>query len=307
MFQNGLVDLQVNGYQGVDFSDPGLTEESFAQACRNLLKAGTTAFCPTLITSSTETYQHNLALIGQVMEQAEFSGKLLGIHAEGPFLCPKPGAIGAHNPQWVRSPDPDFLSRMQEWAGGKIRLLTVAADVPGADQLARHAVRMGLVVSLGHHLADAEDLARLADAGATVLTHLGNGLPNILDRHHNPIWAGLAEDRLTAMIITDGHHLPLPLIKVIARVKGVDRLLVVSDASPAAGLPPGRHHVLGNDAILEPSGRLHNPEKGCLVGSSATIAQCHETLSAMNLFSPDELPRLFWHNPLQILGLSEVP
>lgn len=91
-----------------------------------------------------------------------------------------------------------------------------------------------------------------ADAGAQALTHLGNGVPGMVPRHRNPIWAGLAEERLAAMIITDGHHLPPELIRVICKVKGAAKIIVTSDASPGAGLPPGPCRVFGSDAILEP-------------------------------------------------------
>jgi N-acetylglucosamine-6-phosphate deacetylase len=168
-------------------------------------------------------------------------------------------------------------------------MLTLAPELANAARLIEHAVRQGIVVSLGHTLADTRALSEAADAGATALTHLGNGVPNILPRHLNPIWAGLAEDRLSAMIITDGHHLPPELIKTILRAKGGQRCIVVSDASPMAGMPPGRYETLGNQVVLEPDGKLHNPEKGCLVGSSANISQCIAYLEKLRFLTPEEL------------------
>lgn len=300
----GFVDLQVNGFGGADFSSPDLTADTFAAACRKLLDLGTAAFLPTVITSSLSLYERNLPLIANAIRSKEFRGRLLGIHLEGPFISREPGAVGAHNPKWVRKPDAKLLDRLFALADGTVRLITIAAELDGADKLARRAVKGGAAVSIGHSLATDADMARLVKAGATALTHLGNGLPNQLPRHQNPIWAGLANDSLTAMIITDGHHLPASVIKTMVRAKGAKHTVVVSDASPAAGLPPGHYNVLGNDAILERSGRLHNPAKKCLVGSSATMLQCMNHLASLQLLSFEELVTVGFINPLRVIGVG---
>ena len=300
----GFVDLQVNGYRGADFSSPDLTEEPFVRACRALLDAGTAAFLPTVITSPIEVYQRNLPLVARVMARDEFQGRLLGIHVEGPFISAQPGAVGAHNPEFVREPDISLLQQLVDWADGRIRLLTLAAEVDGAEELARLAASLDITVSIGHSLAGEADLKRLVRAGATGLTHLGNGLPNVLPRHDNPIWAGLANDALTAMVIADGHHLPAPVLKAFIRAKGAERIVVVSDASPVAGLPPGRYITLSNVAVLEESGLLHNPEKQCLVGSSATMLQCMNHLASLGLLSVDELLAVGFFNPLSLIGVN---
>jgi N-acetylglucosamine-6-phosphate deacetylase len=300
----GFVDLQVNGYRGADFSSSDLTEEAFVRACRALLDAGTAAFLPTIITSPIEVYQRNLPLVARVMARDEFQGRLLGLHMEGPFISAQPGAVGAHNPEFVREPDVSLLQHLVDWADGRIRLLTLAAEVAGAQKLARLAASLDIAVSIGHSLAGEADLKRLASAGAIGLTPQGNGLPNLLPRHDNPIWAGLANDAFMAMVIADGHHLPVPVLKAFVRAKGVGRIIVVSDASPIAGLPPGHYITLGNVAILEESGRLHNPEKQCLVGSSATMLQCMNHLASLGLLSADELLAVGFFNPLSLIGVS---
>jgi N-acetylglucosamine-6-phosphate deacetylase len=304
MLPTGFVDLQVNGFLGVSFSAPDLTEDDAARACRELLARGNAAFLPTIVSGPEEMYRRNLPLLARLLARGEFSGRLLGLHIEGPFLSGKPGAVGAHNPAWVRAPDPGLLERMQEWAEGRVRFLTIAADQPGAEELARRAVKLGMAVSLGHHLASSADLARLAEAGARALTHLGNGVPNEVHRHLNPIWAGLAEDRLTALLISDGHHLPREVLKVMIRAKGVARAGIVSDASPMAGMPPGRYHTLDQEIVLEPSGLLHNPTKKCLVGSSATMFQCMNVLAGLGLFSAEELWAMGFFNPLRLIGVD---
>lgn len=300
----GLVDLQVNGYNGVDFSGGDLTATDFATACRQLLAAGVTAFLPTLITSPTDVYERNLPLIAETMAKDEFRGRVLGIHLEGPFISRQDGARGAHTAEWVRNPDPGYLDKLIDLANGKVRLLTIAADQEGAAELSRHATDREIAVSLGHHMATDQDLDRLARAGAKALTHLGNGVPALLERHRNPLWAGLANDSLSATLITDGHHLPPTLIKAILRVKGVDRCIVISDASPLAGMPPGRYRSMGANVVLDESGRLYNPATGYLAGSSATMPQCVDYLRSLGLLDQYDLTRVCFTNPLRLIGRS---
>ena len=299
-----LIDLEVNGYQAVDFSSPDLTYDRALQACRALVKKGVSAWCPTLITSQEPTYQHNLPILARVAELPEFADVILGFHLEGPFLSSAPGAVGAHNPEWTRLPDIDLLERLQTWAQGHVKILTLAADLPAADSLTTHACRMGISVFLAHQLANLEDHRRLAAAGATAITHLGNSMPDVMHRHDNLFLHGLAVDELAATIITDGHHLSPDLIRIILRCKGADNVAVISDAAPLAGMPPGEYATPSNRVILEPSGRLFNPEKNVKVGSTATIVECYHYMKSLNLLNPADLEKLFHQNPLRLLNLK---
>ena len=300
----GFVDLQVNGFKGIDFSSPELERGDFIEACRDILSEGTCAFLPTLITGHDAVYERNLKMISGIMDENAFRGQLPGIHLEGPFLSPADGARGAHDPKLMIKPDIEHFKRLNDWAGGKIKLLTIAADIEGAEELAAYVSQQGITVSLGHHMALSDDLAKLREAGARSITHLGNALPHEISKHDNPIWASLANDRLSAMIITDGHHISPAMIKVFVRTKGVARTIVVSDASPVAGLPPGKYNTMSNEIILEKDGRLHNPEKRCLVGSSATMLECMNYLASLELMSPDELRKVGFYNPLALIGVD---
>jgi len=241
-----LVDLQVNGYMGVDFSSPQLSESDFIQACLKMTKYGVTAFLPTIITSSEKLYKRNLSIIAMASDRSELKKHILGIHAEGPFISNKPGSVGAHNPKWTKKPNVEFLKKMQDWAQGKIKILTIAAELPNAAKLCEYACKNNISVFLGHQDAQLHDLEKLADAGAKAVTHLGNGMPNMVDRHDNILQYCLACEKLSATIITDGHHLPAHLIKTIIKTKGIDKIAVISDASPIAGMRPGKYIVLGN-------------------------------------------------------------
>jgi len=300
----GLVDVQVNGCKGVDFSVGDLTKNDFIRACRDMFEAGTTAFLPTVITSPEDVYKHNLPIIAEAMDLPEFRGRLLGIHIEGPFISAEVGTRGAHNAEWVRPPDIGLLDRLIDWADGKVKLLTIAAELAGAEELARHAVGKGIAVALGHQAAEEEDLERLVRAGAVAITHLGNGVPAMLGRHNNTIWAGLAEDGLYATIITDGNHLPPSILKTIIRAKGPARCIVISDATSLAGYEPGTYETLGHKVVLEENGRLHDPETGYMCGSSATMLRCMNHLASLEILSPDELIAMGFHNPLNLIGLT---
>lgn len=303
MSGRGFVDLQVNGWHGVDFSAPDLSEAAAVTALRGLLADGTAVLLPTLITSPMAVYERNLPLLTALMARAEFAPHLPGLHLEGPFLSPLPGAAGAHNPAWMQAAEPAVLDRLQLLARGRIRLLTVAAEIPGAPALIRHARTLGITVSLGHSLAGFAATAAAQAAGAQALTHLGNGIPHQIERHQNPLFAGLAADGLMAMLIGDGHHLPWELLRLLLRCKGVGRSILVSDASPLAGLPPGTYPCLGATAVIAPDGRLANPATGYLMGSSATIRQVVNASRTALALDDATIHALAVANPLRLLGL----
>jgi N-acetylglucosamine-6-phosphate deacetylase len=185
-----------------------------------------------------------------------------------------------------------------------VKLLTISADIDQAPELCKFAVSQNITVSLGHHLANSRDLANCAEAGATALTHLGNGLPKVGDRHKNPLWAGLGNDDLVAMTITDGFHLPPEIIKGIIRIKGIGKTIPVSDAAPISGLEPGRYHTLGNDVMLDENGLLYNPETGYMVGSSKNLVQGINHLLSLNLVTIDDIVQMAVHNPLKLINKS---
>lgn len=301
----GFVDLQMNGFLGIDFSDIGVSKDNLIFAFREIIKRGTCAFLPTVITSSEETYSRNLPLIVEVMKSAEFKGHVKGLHLEGPFISPEPGAVGAHNPEWVKKPDAGFMKKLIEWSEGTIKLLTVAAETEGVEELISYAVKQGITVSVGHQMALGEDIAKAVKAGAVTVTHLANGIPNMIHRHKNTVWAALANDDIKPMIITDGHHLPPELIKTVIRAKGVDNVTAVSDASSMAGCPPGKYKSMGNDIVLEENGLLHNPAKGCMVGSSACILDCMNHLASLGFLSFEDIMKLGFHNPLKLAKIRE--
>ena len=301
--QGGFVDVQVNGWMGVSFSDPALTVEQVLTITRQLLAEGTLAYCPTVCTGPLDMYTHNLPVIAEAMADPRLGKHILGVHLEGPYISIAPGAVGAHNPAWVRKPTVDEFDRMQAWAHGQARLITLAPEFPGALELIRHCRAQGVSVSIGHHWADEKTLQQAVAAGAQSCTHVGNGIPNLIHRHQNPLWWQLATDEIYGMFITDGHHLPLSLIKVALRSKTVARTIISSDASALGGLPAGHYHNRWGDVEIEPSGRIYMPATQSLCGSHACLRECMDVLAGMGLLTEDELWQVGYVNPLALLGL----
>jgi len=301
----GFVDIQNNGWMGTDFTEPGLTVERVKEIARDLISKGTLAFCPTLITGKPEVYEQNFKVLAEAMKDPAIGGHILGIHLEGPFISPKPGAVGAHPQACVLDPDPATFDRFQEWAQGNIRILTLAPEQPNAEALIRHCTGQGVVVSMGHHLANDEQMEAAVQAGAAMCTHVGNGIPNEIHRHNNPLWWQLACDDVCGLFITDGHHLPADLIKVALRSKTTERFIVISDASPLAGMPAGKYTIFNDlPVVIDETGLIYSEQSQSLAGSHSTILQCMNHLASLDLLTEEELIQVGVVNPLKALGLS---
>lgn len=303
--KNGFVDIQNNGWMGSDFSQPGLTADRVKEITRDLVSKGTIAYCPTMITADPDVYKDNLSAITEAMKDPGIGGHILGIHLEGPFISPEPGAIGAHPKEYVLAPDAAMFDQFQEWADGNVKIMTVAPERPGCAELIKHVTDSGVVVSMGHHLATDEDMEKAVAAGASLCTHFGNGIPNEINRHDNPFWWLLASDDISGMFITDGHHLPADLIKVALRSKGVNRFIVTSDASPLAGMPPGKYKIFGDlPVVIDETGLIYSEQSNSLAGSHSTIMECMNHLASLNLLSEEELCQVGITNPLNVLGMK---
>ena len=262
----GLFDLQVNGFAGVDFNAPDLTSDAVGVALETMRACGVTRVLPTLITSSLADFAASARVLASVNDDA-----IAGIHMEGPYLSPDDGPRGAHPREHVTAASTDDFERRQAAALGRIVLVTLAPEVPGALPLIESLVAAGVRVAIGHTAASQQQLADAVAAGATLATHLGNGCAAVLPRHPNVIWEQLAADALYASLIVDGHHLPPATVKAMVRAKGVDRTILVTDATAAAGRVPGRYRMGAVDCELGADGRVSLAGTPFLAGSSLTL------------------------------------
>jgi len=267
----GFVDIQVNGFAGVNFSDSQLEPEQAVSILSDIWETGVTSFCPTLITNTLECLERNLRVLERARQlDSRFSRSVPGYHLEGPYLSPA-SAYGTHDPTLMRHPDWNEFLGLQEAAGGNIAIVTLAPELPGACEFIRCARASGLVVAIGHTDAGPEDVHKAIEAGAELSTHLGNGCATFIHRHQNPIWAQLASDQLQASLICDGFHLPSDLVRVVVRAKGIERCILVTDAVHVAQLPPGRYSLVGREIELLPSGQVVTSDRQSMAGSALSM------------------------------------
>jgi len=270
----GLVDVQVNGYGGHEFNEAGLTEDTVAQISRQQDACGLVAYCPTATTHSDATLRHTLATIAAACERwPDVARRIAGIHLEGPYISAEDGPRGAHPREHVRPPDWDEFQRYQEAAGGRLVILTLSPEYEGSAAFIARVAASGVRVAIGHTAATSDQIRAAVDAGASFSTHLGNGAHPRIRRHPNYIWDQLADDRLWASLIVDGHHLPASVVKSFVRAKSAERCLLVSDITGMAGLPPGRYErtSLGNVEVLDDGKLVVAGQRDLLAGAALPI------------------------------------
>ncbi len=267
----GWIDLQVNGFAGVDYNSAASSHEQIALSIRAQFARGVTRFFPTVITGSPENMAAALRHLAGAKESIAEGTAMEAIHLEGPYISPEDGPRGAHPARWVRAPDLSEFQRFQEAANGNIRLVTLSPEWPQAPGFIEKLVEKGVVAAIGHTKASASQIAAAVSAGATLSTHLGNGADAVLPRHPNYLWEQLAEDLLAASFIVDGFHLPPPFLKVALRAKGLERSLLVTDAVMPAGCPPGVYKLGEADVELRGDGSVRLTGGSRLAGSALTM------------------------------------
>lgn len=272
----GLVDLQVNGFKGVDFNSGELNVADVLTVTQVLLERGITTYFPTIITNSDEAMDSLIeVIVSACHENEQINACIGGIHLEGPFLSLEDGPRGAHPKTFVKAPDWDLFEKWQTTAEGRIRIITLSPEWPESIDFIKRCVASGVVVAIGHTSASPEQIRCAVDAGARMSTHLGNASHALLPRHSNYVWEQLASEQLWSTLIADGFHLPDALLKIFLKVKP-DKSILVSDATSYADLPAGAYsgHI-GGDVVLDSSGRLYMAESPqMLAGSAQSLLWC---------------------------------
>ena len=302
----GLVDIQINGYGGQEFSSMELTVEKVCRISQQVLSFGVTGYCPTVTTESFEVLEHALRTIAQACESSpEVARHVRGIHLEGPYLSTEEGPRGAHPVEHCRRPDWDEFQRLQAAAGGRICLHTMAVEFEEAPSFIQQLVAAGVIVGIGHTAADAVQIARAVEAGARLSTHLGNGSHLMIPRHRGYIWEQLAQDRLMASLIGDGHHLPPAVLKTFIRAKTPQRCILVSDMSGQAGQPPGRYASRFCDVEILPNGRLVVAgQHEIMAGASSPVGCGIANAVRFAGLRLETAIRMAAHNPAGLLGIT---
>lgn len=293
----GLIDLQVNGYAGHDLNSGFLTPDTVIELATALRRTGVTTFLPTLITAEEPVLLAALQAIAAAREADAGTARAIPfVHVEGPHVSPEDGARGAHPRGSVRPPDIAEFERWQQASGGLVGMVTLSPHWPEAVDYIR-ALAARVHVAIGHTHAAPEEITAAVDAGASLSTHLGNGVAAMLPRHPNLVWAQLAEERLTATFIADGHHLPPDTLKAMIRAKGPGRAILVSDVTALGGMPPGRYEQpIGGAVELSADGRLSLAGTPYLAGAAKPLKDGVAALANLGFPLADAL-RLATVNP----------
>ena len=299
----GFLDIQVNGFAAVDFNRPELTAADLTRATKAMWRSGVTRFLPVVITAPTTSMLATLAAIARAREEAPILRRAIpGIHLEGPFLSPDDGPRGAHPADSVRDPDWDVFRRFQDAAGGLIRFVTIAPERPGAIGLISKLRHAGIVVGIGHSDAKEQDIDQAVEAGAQISCHLGNGAHAMLPRHRNYIQKQLATDALMASVIADRHHLPSYVVKNMFRCKGLDRVILITDAMAAAAAPPGQYRLGEVLAEVGPDGYVRLPGTPYLAGSALTMDRAIDNAARFAGLAVEDAVRLATRQPRKLFA-----
>jgi N-acetylglucosamine-6-phosphate deacetylase len=301
----GFIDLQVNGYGGVDFHDPETSVENILECAELLAAKGTAGFLATVTSSPKDQIEHCVHTIRTAIQRQGNDGNILGIHLEGPFISSEYGFRGAHPEHAICPPDLEWFRELQRIADGLLRIVTLAPEHKNAIEFIR-AVAPEVVVAVGHSNCSFEVIRNATEAGLSMATHIGNGCRQTIDRHNNPIFNILGCREISLSFIPDGFHLPEAFIRMIVNCRLIEKLIVVSDSVMNAGMEPGEYEnasgirvVLGNDERLC---LASDPE--VMAGSSFNMIQCMNHLASLKILSEQELYQLGYVNPLKVLRID---
>jgi N-acetylglucosamine-6-phosphate deacetylase len=296
----GWIDLEVNGFAGVDYNSPLSSHEEIARSIHAQFACGVTRFFPTVITGSPENISGALRNLAEARESISEGSAMEAFHLEGPYISPHDGPRGAHPARWVRPPDLDEFHRFQDAARDNIRMVTLSPEWPQAPRFVEKIVEKGVVASIGHTRASDQQIADAVSAGASLSTHLGNGADAVLPRHPNYLWEQLAEDRLAASFIVDGFHLPPSFLNVALRAKGLERSILVTDAVMPASCAPGPYRLGEVDVELHADGSVRLTGGSRLAGSALRMDRAITNVMRTAHLSLREAVTLATRNPARV-------
>jgi len=300
----GFLDLQVNGYAGVDFHSDELTVEELHDVCATMARDGVNAFLATITTEHIPVMEHRLRRLVELREQDPLARRMIPhLHIEGPFISPIDGYRGAHPRDAVRPADVDSMKRLLDAAGGLTRIVTLAPENDPKMATMRYLADQGIRVSAGHTNASIDQLKAAVDAGLSMFTHLGNGCPMHMHRHDNIIQRALSlSDQIHPMFIADGAHVAFPALGNYLRIAGIDRCIVVTDAVAPAGRGPGRFRLGRWDLVVGDDLVARAPDGSHLVGSAVAMPRVVRNLVDHVGLTAAEAERLTVHNPRRVMG-----
>jgi len=302
----GFIDVHTHGAGNADFMDGTL--DAIYQACRAHMEHGTTSIVPTTITSTKESLLSFVDLFNQVDLNREDMPNILGLHLEGPYFAYE--QRGAQDPRHLRNPDPEEYEEVLRRTDRIIRW-SFAVELEGAEQFLRTLREHGIISSLAHSDATCEQVFRAYESGISALTHFYSAMSGVRRinayRVAGAIEAGYLLDDLFVEVIADGKHLPKELLQLIYKVKGADRICLVTDSMRAAGMPDGKY-ILGNlhtgmETIVE-DGVAKLPDRTAFAGSVSTTDRLVRTILQMTDAPMHEAVKMMTLTPAKLLRID---
>jgi N-acetylglucosamine-6-phosphate deacetylase len=303
----GFIDIHVHGGGGHDFMDN--TVEAFLEIAKLHARFGTTAMFPTTLTGPTEDIVKTLEIFEKAVPLNEEGSQLMGIHLEGPYFAMN--QRGAQDPKWIRDPDPEEYEYIVS-RSNSIKRWSAAPELKGAIPFARYLISKGILVSLAHTDAIYEEVMEAFENGYTLATHLYSGMSGVTRRNAFR-YAGVIEsafiiDEMNVEIIADGVHLPDPLLRLIYKIKGPDKIALITDAMRAAGMPPGES-IIGNIhtglKVIVEDGVSKLPDRSSFAGSVATADRLVRTMINIAGVSLPDAIRMITQTPAAIMNISD--
>lgn len=296
----GLTDLHFHGCVGEDFSDA--TPDGLQKMADYELSRGVTQICPAGMTLG----EDQLTRICQnaAAHRAKNSGgaELVGLHLEGPFLCK--AKKGAQNEAFLHDPDPAMLHRLQQAAQGMVKLVTLAAEQPGALEFIRSAQEDGITVSLGHTTADYDTACAAYEAGARQATHLFNAMPPFTHRAPGVVGAAFDHPQVKVELISDGVHIHPSVVRAVFQLFGAGRVILISDSLRATGMPDGRYPFGGQEIEVHGNRATMADDPNTLAGSVSDLMACMRSAVSFGIPLHDAV-RAAAVNPAQVLGVFD--
>lgn len=301
---SGYIDLQVNGYAGVDFNSDNLATDEVLRVCRQLKVDGTDSILATVITARLDLMIQRISRLVELIEASpDIAECIRGIHVEGPFLNPGDGFIGAHPAADAMTADISVTNQLLEAGDGHIKMVTLAPEMDSDARVTRFLTSQGIAVAAGHSNASLDDLQRSIDQGLKLFTHLGNGCPASLPRHDNIVQRVLAvSDQLKISFIADGHHVPAFALRNYLAMIPDENIVIVTDAISAAGLGPGSYELSGQVVEVDDDGAAWAACRTHYAGCASTFQQMIDVLKGPVGVSDQQIHQWMIANPLQLLA-----
>ena len=299
----GFVDLQVNGYAGLDFNSDDYSQADLARLCDRLRNDGVHQILATIITAPLPQMIARIErLVSMIENDPGIASMIAGIHIEGPFISPEPGYVGAHPASAVRPAEIDLAARLLDAGRGHVKLVTLAPEFDDACHVTKWLTEKKIVVAAGHSNASLTCLQRGIDAGLRLFTHLGNGCPPALPRHDNIIQRVLSlADRISISFIADSHHVPCFALKNYLSLVPSENIIIVTDAISAAGLGPGRYQLGDQTVEVDEAGAAWSADRTHFAGSAATMPQMVAVLKSIGI-TAELISKWTMDNPQRLIS-----